>query len=140
MKSTPELLTLHYALGTEEGGEALSTFGGAPATLALGRGELAPGLERCLASAEPGKRYVFLLDPEQAFGARREALIQTLPRAAFPAEMELEPGAVVEFTEPDGASHAGMVLAADPQQVRVDFNHPLAGRRVRFEVEVLAIL
>lgn len=136
----PDLLTLHYALGPEDGAEVLSTFGGAPATLALGQGELAPGLERCLAGAEPGKRYVFLLDPEQAFGERRDALIQTLPRAAFPAEMELAPGATVEFRDPDGASHAGMVQAVDDRAVSVDFNHPLAGRRVRFEVEVLSIL
>jgi FKBP-type peptidyl-prolyl cis-trans isomerase SlpA len=140
VRSTPELLTLHYSLGAQDAGEALSTFGGTPATLALGQGELAPGLERCLAGVEPGKRYVFLLDPGQAFGERRDALVQTLARSAFPPEMELEPGAVVEFTDPGGASHAGVVLAADAREVRMDFNHPLAGRRVRFEVEVLSIL
>lgn len=136
----PELLTLHYALGPEDGDEVLSTFGGSPATLALGHGELAPGLERCLASAEPGRRYVFLLDAEQAFGERREALVQTLPRAAFPSELELVPGAVVEFKDAAGASHAGIVQALEEDNVQVDFNHPLAGRRVRFEVEVLSIL
>jgi FKBP-type peptidyl-prolyl cis-trans isomerase SlpA len=140
VKSTPELLTLHYAIGLEDGSEALSTFGGPPATLALGQGELAPGLERCLQGAEPGRRYVFLLEPEQAFGERREALVQTLPRGAFPPELELVPGAVVEFKDGAGASHAGIVQALEERRVRVDFNHPLAGRRVRFEVEVLAIL
>jgi FKBP-type peptidyl-prolyl cis-trans isomerase SlpA len=140
VKSTPELYTLHYAIGMEDGSEALSTFGGPPATLALGQGELAPGLERCLQGIEPGRRYVFLLEPEQAFGERREALLQTLPRSAFPADMALNPGAIVEFRDPAGASHAGIVQALEAQRVRVDFNHPLAGQRVRFEVEVLSIL
>jgi FKBP-type peptidyl-prolyl cis-trans isomerase SlpA len=134
------VLTLHYAIGPAEGGELVSTFGGAPATLALGAGELAPGLERCLESAEPGRRYVFLLEPGQAFGERREDLVQALPRAAFGADLQLAVGAVVEFSAPRGERHAGVVCEALGDEVRVDFNHPLAGRRVRFEVEVLSIL
>ncbi len=88
------IYTLHYSIALEDGTEVLSTFGGRPATLAVGEGELAPGFERCLAEAQPGKRQLFVLEPEDAFGARR-------------------PG--------------------------VEVNHPLAGRRIRFEVEVLAL-
>jgi FKBP-type peptidyl-prolyl cis-trans isomerase SlpA len=54
--------------------------------------------------------------------------------------MALNPGAIVEFRDPAGASHGGIVQALEAQRVRVDFNHPLAGQRVRFEVEVLSIL
>jgi FKBP-type peptidyl-prolyl cis-trans isomerase SlpA len=117
----------------------LSTFGGNPATLALGRGELAPGLEKCLEIAEPGRSYVFELEPGQAFGERREDLVQSLPRASFAGDIALEAGAVVEFSAPDGSRHAGQVREVNAHDVLVDFNHPLAGRRVRFEVEVLAI-
>ncbi len=118
--------------------EVLSTFGGNPATLALGCGELAPGLEQCLARAEPGGGYVFELEPAQAFGERREDLVQSLPRASFAHELALEEGALIEFSTPDGTRHTGRVRALHVHDVLVDFNHPLAGQRVRFEVEVLA--
>ncbi|HVB49103.1 MAG TPA: FKBP-type peptidyl-prolyl cis-trans isomerase [Burkholderiales bacterium] len=134
------LVTLHYRLSLEHGDELLSTFDAAPATLALGTGELAPGLERCVEQAEPGKRYVFLLEPGQAFGERREELLQALPRSAFPADMALAPGEAVEFSGPEGDAHLGIVLEAGEDQVRVDFNHPLAGRRLRFELEVISVL
>ncbi len=134
------VMTLHYRLRLEDGIEVLSTFGGNPATLALGRGELAPGLEKCLAHAEPGGSYVFELEPTQAFGERREDLVQSLPRASFAHELALEEGALIEFSAPDGTRHTGQVRELHVHDVLVDFNHPLAGRRVRFEVEVLAIV
>ena len=132
-------MTLHYRLRLEDGTEVLSTFGGNPATLALGNGELAAGLEQCLAFAEPGGSYVFELEPTQAFGERREELVQSLPRASFGGELALEVGALIEFSAPDGTRHAGQVRALHDHDVVVDFNRPLAGRRVRFQVEVLAI-
>lgn len=133
------VLTLHYRLQLEDGTEVLSTFGGNPATLALGRGELAAGLEQCLEIAEPGGSYVFELEPGQAFGEWREELVQALPRASFGGDIALEEGALIEFSAPDGSRHAGQVREVNAHEVVVDFNHPLAGRRVRFEVEVLAI-
>jgi FKBP-type peptidyl-prolyl cis-trans isomerase SlpA len=134
------VITLHYRLRLEDGNEVLSTFGGNPATLALGRGELAPGLEKCLAHAEPGGSYVFELEPTQAFGERREDLVQSLARACFAPELALEEGALIEFSAPDGTRHTGQVRELHVHDVLVDFNHPLAGRRVRFEVEVLAVV
>ena len=134
------LLTLHYSIGEDDAEALVSTFGGNPATLALGGGELAPALERCLEGLAPGARQVFVLAAGQAFGQRREDLVQALPRAQFPADMDLAPGAVVEFAAPDGSRHAGQVRLAGDHDVVVDFNHPLAGRAVRFEVEVLSVL
>ena len=69
----------------------------------------------------------------------RADLVQTFPRLAFAQDMELEPGAVVEFSGPEGGKHPGVVRDIDDHAVRVDFNHPLAGCAVRFEVEVLAV-
>jgi len=132
------LLTLHYAIGAAEGEPLVSTFGASPATLALGAGELAPGLERCLTGLEPGARRVFVLEPQEAFGARREELLRSVPRASFPPDTVIEDGAVVEFKSADGEAHAGVVRGESGVEVSVDFNHPLAGRRVRFEVELIA--
>ena len=138
------LVTLHYRIGLEDGTEVLSTFGGNPATLALGGGELSPGLERCLEQVvnlrEPGKRSVFVLEAGEAFGAYRAELVQAYPRTAFPETLRVEEGTVFEFAAPGGATQAGLVQAIAGDEVQVDFNHPLAGKRVRFEVEVLSVI
>jgi FKBP-type peptidyl-prolyl cis-trans isomerase SlpA len=137
------LLTLHYRIALADGSEVLSTFGGTPATLALGSGELAPGLERCLRTmlaAGPGTRRVFELEPGEAFGEHRAALVQRMPRGAFDASIALESGGAVEFSAPDGTRHVGVVRSLDALEVEVDFNHPLAGRRVRFEAELIALV
>ena len=135
-------LTLHYriALADPPHAEVLSTFGGNPATLVLGSGELAPSLERCLIGVEGGRQHVFMLEPEQAFGSYRDELLQRVPADAFPDRLAVESGQVIEFTAPDGARLAGLVKAFEGGEALVDFNHPLAGRPIRFEVEILAIL
>ena len=138
-------LTLHYRIGLAEPPHAqvLSTFGGNPATLVLGSGELAPSLERCLVGIESGAPHVFTLGPEQAFGSYRDDLLQRIPAAAFPSAAfpsGLQAGQVIEFFAPDGAVHAGIVKEIANGEALVDFNHPLAGRAIRFEVEILAVL
>ena len=135
-------LTLHYriCLADPPHAEVLSTFGGNPATLVLGSGELAPSLERCLVGIESGTPHVFTLGPEQAFGSYRDDLLQRVPAAAFPADLGVHAGQVIEFSVADGASHSGLVKEIMGGGALVDFNHPLAGRPIRFEVEILAVL
>ncbi|MSP95617.1 MAG: peptidylprolyl isomerase [Betaproteobacteria bacterium] len=135
-------LTLHYriALAEPPHAEVLSTYGGNPATLILGSGELAPALERCLTGVSSGTPRVFLLEPGQAFGAYREDLLQRIPASAFPAGASVEAGQVIEFSAPGGVRYAGLVKAREGAEALVDFNHPLAGRPIRFEVEILAVL
>jgi FKBP-type peptidyl-prolyl cis-trans isomerase SlpA len=134
------LITLHYRIATAEDTELISTFAGNPATLKLGGGELAPTLERCLIDLPTGERHVFLLSPEQAFGAHNASLIERRPRAEIPPEIELTASALIEFRAPDGSVYTGFVRELTRDDVLIDFNHPLAGRRVRFEVEVIGIL
>ncbi len=134
------LVTLHYRLARGDDTELVSTFGGTPATLQLGGGELAPTLEACLTGVLPGERHVFLLEPEQAFGPHNPQLVHRLARSALPPETEPELHGLLEFTSPDGHKYAGLVREIDDAGVLIDFNHPLAGKSVRFEVEVIGIL
>ena len=134
------LVTLHYRIAAADDQELASTFGATPATLQLGSGELAPPLEACLIGLATGQRQVFVLEPEQAFGPRNPQLVVRLPRGELPADKPVETDSLLEMPAPGGGSIAGWVREADAESVLVDFNHPLAGKTVRFEVEVVGVL
>lgn len=134
------LVTLHYRLATADDVEIVSTFGATPATLQLGSGELAPPLESCVTGMAVGARQVFTLPPEQAFGPHNPQLLQRLARQELPAQGKIEPQALVEFVAPGGGKFTGMIRDLDADSALIDFNHPLAGKTIRFEVDVVGIL
>lgn len=138
------LVTLHYRVTTSDGSELISTFGTTPATLQLGNGELAPPLEVCLAGLPVGERHVFMREPADAFGAHNPALVKRLLVSELPnGGADIAPMTVVEFTTPGnqgGGKFAGLVRERDDTAALIDFNHPLAGKSIRFEVEVIGIL
>ncbi len=134
------LVTLHYRISAAEGTDFVSTFDATPATLQLGSDELAPTLEHCLEGLVEGERHVFTLEPNQGFGEHNPNLIQRLPRDALPPAAEPELHGLIEFPAPDGSRYAGLVRELDAAGVLIDFNHPLAGKRIRFEVQVIGVL
>jgi FKBP-type peptidyl-prolyl cis-trans isomerase SlpA len=134
------LITLHYRVATGDDTELVSTFDSTPATLQLGSGELAPTLEHCLIGIAVGERHVFLLEAEQAFGSHNPQLMQRMARSALPPDASPELHGLIEFAAPGGDKFTGIVRELDDEGVLVDFNHPLAGKPVRFEVEIIGIL
>ena len=138
------LVTLHYRLATADDTEVVSTFGHSPATLQLGSGELAPPLEACLDDLPVGERHVFLLEPAQAFGPHNHELVKRLPKNELPnGGTDISVLTLVEFAAPSqfgGAKFAGLVREMDDTSALIDFNHPLAGKSIRFEVEVIGVL
>ena len=141
-------LTLHYRLAGPAG-DVINTFGGKPATLTLGSGELSPAVEACLMGLAEGARDSFELPVGAAFGDRNPAMLQWLARKVL-AEMgeagaQYQVGDVVQFPTPDGQGQfAGVVcqLRSDARgdAVLFDFNHPLAGQPVTFEVQLIGVL
>lgn len=138
-------LTLHYRLAGPAG-DIINTFEGQAATLSLGTGELSPAMEQVLLGLEEGARASFDLPAGAAFGQRNPEMQQWLASKVLremgdPME-EYRQGDVVTFPTPDGAgSFAGVVLQVrDDGAVLFDFNHPLAGQPVTFEVHVLGVL
>jgi FKBP-type peptidyl-prolyl cis-trans isomerase SlpA len=134
------LLTLHYRLATADDTELVSTFGGNPSTLQLGNGELAPTLEACLDGLAAGEHHVFLLEPQQAFGQYSAQLTKRFAIEELPAGAEVELHGAIEFVAPDGAKYVGTVRELDAKSALIDFNHPLAGKAIRFEVKVIGVL
>jgi FKBP-type peptidyl-prolyl cis-trans isomerase SlpA len=137
-------LTLHYRLSSLEGVDMITTFNDTPATLLMGQGQLAPFLEDCLLGLPEGAHEVFELPPERAFGPRNPELLQRVSMAAlkensaFDAEYRI--GDLVDFAAPGGGRFAGVLREVDAEGALFDFNHPLAGQSVRFEVKIIGVL
>ena len=133
------LITMHFALRLADGMTVESSFDNEPLAFVLGDGSLDKGLELALIGLVAGDRQTLTLMPGQAFGTRDDAALQTVPREQFPADMPLEKGMIIGFTGAGGEELAGAVIAVDERDVRVDFNHPLAGREFEFEVHILTV-
>ena len=139
-------LTLHYRLSNVEGQAYVNTFEGQPATLSLGSGQLSPALEQCLLGLAEGAQHTFELPPGEAFGDRQPDMVQWVARKLLnqlgdPKE-QYSAGDVVQFPTPDGlGSYAGAVVQVrEDGAVLFDFNHPLAGQPVTFEVKLIGVL
>ncbi len=145
-------LTLHYRLMGPDGATVVDTFADKPATLSLGTGQLAPAIEQRLLGLAEGAHTTLELAPGEAYGQPNPQLLQRVKRSLLrelgdPQE-EYAVGDVVQFPAPAGqqplgqqaTGMAGIVRECAPEWVLFDFNHPLAGRAVRFEVKLLGVL
>jgi FKBP-type peptidyl-prolyl cis-trans isomerase SlpA len=138
-------LTLHYRLAGPDGADVINTFHDKPATLSLGAGQLAPAMEARLIGLAEGASQTFELAPGEAFGERNPELLQrvklSLMHELGDPDAEYGVGDVVQFPTPDGqGAYAGVVREVGEGWLLFDFNHPLAGQPVRFEVQVLGVL
>ena len=140
-------LTLHYRMADAGGSNLINTFEGKPATLSLGSGQLSPAIEQRLLGLPEGTRAKFELAAGEAFGERSPALVQWVARKLLnelgDAGERYSVGDVVQFPTPDGlGQYAGAVrqVKQDGDAVQFDFNHPLAGQPVVFEVHLIGVL
>ena len=137
--SPESTVTLHLSLALEDGTVAESTFDDEPLTFTMGDGTLVEGLELGLYGLKAGDTQRLVLQPQQAFGLHDPDKLHPMARVEFSPELELEAGVIIGFDTPAGEELPGTVLALTDETVEVDFNHPLAGRVVVFEVEIIAV-
>ncbi len=131
---------VHFTLKLEDGSVAESTrAGGKPALFRLGDGSLSEGLEQHLLGLKEGAKTDFTLLPEDAFGTISPDLIQYFSRREFIDAGEPEPGTIMLFTAMDGSEMPGVIREVNGDSITVDFNHPLAGQTIHFDIEVLDI-
>jgi len=138
--SPESTVTLHLSLALEDGTVAESTLEDEPLTFTMGDGTLVAGLELGLYGLKAGATQRLVLEPQQAFGLHDPGKLHRLGREEFPAELALEPGVIIGFDTPSGEELPGTIVSLNDETVSVDFNHPLAGRVVVFEVEILAVV
>lgn len=128
---------MNFALCLEDGSEIDSNLDQAPCEFVYGDGSLLPGFERALLGLNSGDKASFILAPEAAFGEWQEDREHSFPRSAF-SDYELEPGLVISFSDPSG-ERPGVVKSIEADRVLVDFNHPLAGKIIQFDVHIHSV-
>ncbi len=132
-------VTLHFALKFPDGQVIDSTFDKEPATLEIGDENLPENFEAYLMGLKAGDREAFEVPPEKGFGQHNPSNVQTFKRHEFSADMVLEPGVMISFADARQTELPGVVSRVEGDQVDVDFNHPLAGRTLVFEVEIIDV-
>lgn len=132
-------VTLHFALKLENGEVIDSNFESKPASFVFGDGNLLPGFEQAIAGMVAGQKNAYVIKPENAFGQSNPGNFQKMARDQFGDDVELVEGLMLSFADAQKAELPGVVAAFDDETVTIDFNHPLAGRDIIFDVEILSV-
>lgn len=127
--------SIHYTL-TDDGGEVIDKSPESqPLRYLHGAGNIVPGLEKALAGKQVGDSLKVDVEPEEGYGPRNERLVQVVPRDVFEGVDKVEPGMQFQAQSQRGPLLVTVVEVGDAQ-VKIDGNHPLAGRTLHFDVEV----
>ncbi|MBN1137461.1 MAG: peptidylprolyl isomerase [Anaerolineae bacterium] len=134
------VVRLDYTLRLEGDPEVFDTSAGQePLEFIQGRGHIIPGLERALYGMAVGQKKEVVIQPEDGYGELDPDAFERIPRDAFPSTMDLEVGLGLELQDDDGEILEAYVSELHPDSVMLDFNHPLAGETLYFEVEVMGL-
>ncbi len=131
-------VTLHFAIKLQDGTEVDSNFEKQPASFSMGDGSLLPNFEEKLLGLTIGDEATFAMPAAEAFGEHRQENIQTFPRSQL-ASYDLQPGLIISFADAAKAEVPGMVKELNEDTVVIDFNHPLAGRDLQFDVAIVNV-
>lgn len=133
------LVRVQYRVTDEEGHEIDASSADAPLEFVCGRGDVISGLERGVIGLEPGGKKRITIAPEDAYGPHNPAHVKTLPRAAFPVNMELVEGTRFSYRSDKGAEVMYRVKEIRPNEIVADYNHPLAGKTLHYDVQVMDV-
>ena len=132
-------ITMHFSIQMEEGDLIDSTRDKAPATFVFGDGSLLPNFEKLLLGLKEGERRSFVLTPDKAFGKHNQENVHAIPRTQFAESIDLEEGLLIGFQDASGEELPGLVKTINEQFVLIDFNHPLAGKTIIFDAEIIKL-
>ena len=133
------VILLDYRVRVGTGQLVESSAGKAPIEYLHGAGQILPALERALEGLGEGEQAAFSIAAEEAYGQRKEDNIVSLPRSLFPQDVKLEKGLCLYARAGAGQSYPITVREVKEDMVVVDLNHPLAGERLFFEVNIRAV-
>ena len=130
---------VHYKGTLDDGTQFDSSEGSDPIVFTIGAGQVIPGFENAVEGMATGDRKTERIEAENAYGEHRDELVFTVPRNQMPEGTDVEVGDMLRVGFPDGSNAAVQVAAVDEQSVTLDANHPLAGKDLTFELELVDI-
>lgn len=130
---------VHYRGTLDDGTEFDSSIGSDPIIFTLGAGHVIPGFEEAIEGMAAGDKKTQRIEAQNAYGDRRDELVFTVGREQMPDGAEVEVGDMLRVGFPDGSNAAVQVAALDGETVTLDANHPLAGKDLTFELELVTI-
>ena len=130
---------VHYKGTLDDGSEFDSSEGSDPISFTLGGGEVIAGFENAIEGMSVGDKKTQRMEPAQAYGDRREELVFTVGKDQMPDGEEIEVGDMLQVGFPDGSSSTVQVSGVEADVVTLDANHPLAGKPLTFELELVKI-
>jgi FKBP-type peptidyl-prolyl cis-trans isomerase SlyD len=128
-----------YRLTLDSGEEVDRSPDNQPLGFIIGSGQLIPGLEKGMMGMTVGDRSKISVEPEEAYGQVNPELIGDVPRSHFPGEMELKPGMMFQSQGPNGMLSANIKEIKNDNMVVIDLNHPLAGKILHFDVNIVEV-
>ena len=134
-----DTLKIEYT-GTLDDGQVFDTsVGKEPLTIKLGEKKLIKGFEQALYGMKVGEEKQVSIEPKDAYGERHEQLIQTVPKSSFPEKMELKKGMSLSLKDPEGHMIIATIADVSEKEVKLDLNHPFAGKKLNFKIKILSI-
>ncbi|GGY36250.1 FKBP-type peptidyl-prolyl cis-trans isomerase [Parvularcula lutaonensis] len=134
-----DTVSINYTGKLADGTLFDSSEGREPLQFQLGAHQIIPGLERAIDGMSVGEKKTVTISPEDAYGERDESRMQAVPRAQLPADLPTEPGTQLAMQTQDGQTLPVTVAESNEETVVLDANHPLAGRELTFDVELVDI-
>lgn len=130
---------VHYTGTLEDGTEFDSSRGREPLEFTLGSGNVIPGFENAISGMSAGEQKTVTIPCTEAYGPHNAEMVQDVPREAIPDDIDLQQGMVLNAQGPNGQTLSFTVVSFDESQVKVDGNHPLAGKDLIFALELVEI-
>lgn len=135
-----DTVKVHYRGTLKDGSEFDSSHDRGPLTVTVGGGEVIPGFDQALEGMAPGDNKTVTVESGDAYGEHRPEMVQKIERARIPGEIELQVGGVLQATAPDGQVVRLTVTEFDDETVTLDANHPLAGKDLTFDLQLVEIV
>ena len=133
------IVKIHYTGKFEDGRVFDQLQGKDTLQFKVGNKEVIAGLDKQIIGMKEGDKKTITVSPEEGYGQRKDQLVKKLPRSNFPQNMELKIGMTIALKLPDGKLLPMRVIEINDNEVTVDLNHPLAGKNMVFEVEIVQV-
>lgn len=134
-----DTVKIHYTGTLDDGTQFDSSTGRDPLQFTLGSGQVIPGFDKAVEGMAVGDSKSVNIPAEDAYGPRREQMVQKVPRSALPDNLDPEEGMALQAKGQDGQVINLTVTAVGDSSITVDANHPLAGKALNFQIELVDI-